>query len=146
MLTNIRKAADSWWFKGILILIVVTFCYGVSDMLRGGSDDKLVTFKNANPITGHEYLSAQKNEISRIQNMTGHPLTAEQIQQLNVPNMVLEQLINGRMLTELSQNYDINFSNNLILEQIKKLPVFQNEKGVFDPKLLSYVLQNAGIH
>jgi peptidyl-prolyl cis-trans isomerase D len=145
MLTNIRKAADSWWFKAILILVVITFCWGISDMLRGSSDDKLVTFKDLKAITGHEFISAQKNEINRIQNMTGQPLSTEQIQQLNIPNMVLEQLINGRMLGQLVQQYDIDFSNNLILGQIKKLPVFQNEKGIFDPKLLKYVLQNAGM-
>jgi peptidyl-prolyl cis-trans isomerase D len=145
MLTNIRKAADSWWFKAILILVVITFCWGISDMLRGSSDDKLVSFKDAKPISGQEFITAQKNEINRIQNMTGQPLTAEQIQQLNIPNMVLEQLINGRMLAQLVQQYDIDFSNNLILGQIKKLPIFHNEKGNFDPKLLKYVLQNAGM-
>ncbi|MDF2965223.1 MAG: ppiD [Rickettsiaceae bacterium] len=145
MLTNIRKAADSWWFKSILIVIVITFCWTIGTNVRGSGEDRLVTFKKANPITGQEFLNAQKNEITRIQNLTGNPLTTEQIHQLNIPSMIIEQLINSRMLTQLVQQYNLDFTNNLMLEQIKKLPVFQNDKGVFDPKLFAYVLHNAGI-
>ncbi len=146
MLNNIRKAADSWLFKGLLILIAISFCiWGISDVLRSDTDDKIVTFSKAKPITEHEFLNAQKHEMSRIQNLTGQTLSAEQLKELNVPALVLEQLINSRMLAQLVQKYDLNFSNNLILDQIKKLPVFQNEKGHFDPKMFTYVLQNAGL-
>ena len=132
MLSDIRKAADHFLFKVISFIIILSFVsWGISDILRSRSDPEIVKFNDMKSIFHSEFLRAKQERIKYIQSVIQTPMTAEQIQNLNIDKIVLDGLINDRMFDYATNYYDLYFSDQNIISQMKKNPLFADKNGKF---------------
>jgi peptidyl-prolyl cis-trans isomerase D len=133
MLQKIRKTADSIIFRIILGIIVISFAiWGVSDVAKGKGNGAIVTFKDLPPITYEDFVKAKTKEIKNIQRNEGISLSEEDIGKMGIDNEIIGMLVQKKLLSFIVAHYDIDFSDSVIADVIKTLPVFKDENGAFN--------------
>lgn len=143
MLDNIRSASDSIIVRLLLGLIVLAFAsWGIKDVLLAKNNQELVVFTKAKNITENDFLKAKSEEISILQKQNQINLSDEDIKNLGLNQIVLEKLINEKMLDYIVHYYDLDLSDDGIIFLIKQLPYFKNEKEEFDIKIFKTFLNN----
>ena len=146
MLTDIRKLSNHFLFKFFSFLIVASFVsWGISDILRDRSDAPLVTFKNERPILTAEFLQSKQERIRYIQTIVKAPLTDQQLADLNIDNIVLDSLINDRMLSHITNYYELRFSDENMIGEVKKAPAFFDNDGKFSYEIFRNFVQRHGL-
>lgn len=144
MLQRIRKAADRLLIRLLLGLIAFAFvAWGITDVLRARNDYDIVTFSGAENIPDSEFLKAKSEEISMIQRQNGTNLTKDQIKQLGIDKVVLNKLITDRIMKYIVKYYQLDLSDNTIINFIKESAVFKNKQGLFDAELFRSVIRNS---
>ncbi|WP_341763903.1 peptidylprolyl isomerase [Candidatus Tisiphia endosymbiont of Beris chalybata] len=147
MLNNIRKTADSFVMKILFGMIIFAFVgWGIKDVLQSNSNFDVVKFTHAKNIRQDEFLKAKAEQIHLIQSQTKVTLNEEDIKQLRLDDFILKRLINNSILSYLVSYYDLDISDNTILQVIKESPNFKNEQGVFDLTLFKNLLKNSYIN
>ena len=133
MLNDIRNIADSFVIRILLAFIAFAFVgWGIKDVLQTKNNRDLVTFLKAKNITENDFLRAKAEEINIIQRQSGANLSEEDIQQLDINNIVLRKLINNSILNHIRDSYDLDISDEVVIQFVKQSPVFKNEQGEFD--------------
>jgi hypothetical protein len=146
MLTDIRKLADHFLFKVFSFLIIISFVsWGISDILRDKSDVQLVTFDIEKAIYGNEFAQAKHERIKYIQSVVKSPLTEEQMAGLNIDRIVLDGLINERMLDHIAFYYKLYFSDDNMIAEVKKNPSFFDREGKFSYEVFASAVRNSGL-
>lgn len=132
MLDALRQGSKNIFFKTLMIIIVLSFVvWGVGDMFRGRSSSEVAEIGNSG-ISMETYDKALRQEIRRIQAMTGGAVTTEQIMAMQVDRMVLNQLINQHLIALETRKLGINVGSDLVLKQVMADPNFQDSDGNFD--------------
>ncbi|MGV2433029.1 MAG UNVERIFIED_CONTAM: SurA N-terminal domain-containing protein [Rickettsiaceae bacterium] len=144
MLQKIRKTTDSIIFRFFLGIVVLSFAiWGVSDVIKGVYNSDIVTFKNIAPITYQEFDIARSNEIKQMQHHQGVSLSEDQLDQMNISENVLQKLVQAKLMNYLTNEYELNFSDEVIAEVIRGFPFLKNADGIFDiERLKSYLHAN----
>jgi hypothetical protein len=136
MLKSLRKGADGFLAKILMIVLIASFAlWGVGDMFRGAPDDTVATVAGE-PITMRELESS----IQAQQRMFAE-LTPEVAQSPQVRLQFLQRLINSRLLQAEANALNITFSEDALSKEIAQDPSFQNELGQFDRELFLSLLQ-----
>jgi peptidyl-prolyl cis-trans isomerase D len=144
MLNNIRKASDSFIIRILLAMIAFAFVgWGIKDVLQAKSNDDLVTFSNAKNISEADFLKAKSEEINNIQRQTGANLNDTEINQLDIDDIVMQRLIEDSMIQYLVGYYDLDVSDETIIEFVKNSPAFKNSKGEFDIEIFKSAFKNS---
>ncbi|WP_375326877.1 peptidylprolyl isomerase [Candidatus Tisiphia endosymbiont of Nemotelus uliginosus] len=147
MLNNIRKTADSFVMKILLGMIIFAFVgWGIKDVLQSNKNFDLVKFTYASNISQDDFLKAKSEQIRIIQSQTKVALNEEDIKQLHLDDLILKKLINNNILNYLASYYDLDLSNNTMLQFIKEAPDFKNQQGLFDINLFKNFLKNSYIN
>lgn len=147
MLNSIRKSANSFLIKIILVMIVFAFIgWGIKDVLQDRKNFDLVTFDKAKNITENDFLVAKSNEISMLQRQNNANLSEADIKQLGIEKIILQELINDSMLMNIAQHYDLKLSEETIIYYMKQSPLFRNERGEFDPEILQLYFKGSTLH
>jgi peptidyl-prolyl cis-trans isomerase D len=144
MLNNIRKASDSVIIRILLAMIAFAFVgWGIKDVLQAKHNQDLVIFSNAKNISEADFLKAKAEEISNIQRQTGASLNDNEINQLDIDDIVLQRLIEDSMIQYLVGYYDLDISDETIIEFVKSSPTFKNAKGEFDIEIFKSAFKNS---
>jgi peptidyl-prolyl cis-trans isomerase D len=146
MLDKIRKASDNLIFRVILLVIIVAFgIWGVKDMLGTGNNFSVVTFNNADSIKYDDFWKAKMMLIKRLQAMNNVVLSEDEIKQYRIDEEVINQLVTQRLVAQLVQDFDIDFSSDILASIIKQIPSFQNKDGRFDSDLFKSTATHFGL-
>lgn len=128
MLKAMRKNVKS--LSPILWLVIATFIIAIFAVWGGAG--RLGEGRTTNTIARvkHEKISADyyyQNLIQRIELMRNQlkEINANLIQQLNIPQQVLEQIIQQTMILQKAKELGITASQKEIREKIMNYPVFQ---------------------
>ncbi len=126
MRKNLKSLAPTLWFVIIAFIISIFAVWGGAGALGEG--------RGANTLAtvGKEKISLQLYQQTlqqQIENMRGQfrELDSRFIQQLNIPQQVLNQLIQQSLLTQLSKEMGIEATDDEIRKKIMSYPVFQKE-------------------
>lgn len=141
---RLKQATNSLFFKTAMMLIIASFIFwGVADIFRGdGYNDVLMSFKYAEPITRSEFEKAKKERLKYIQSMIKEPLSAEEMENLAIDNMVMEGLINQRLFNSFAKNLSLEISDENIAKQISNSENFLDNEGNFSKKIFWEQLRN----
>ena len=146
MLNKLRQSTNSIYFKiGSLLIILSFISWSMSNILKGRQDEEIVTFSNISSITKSEFLRKKEEKVKQVQQSFSSNLTDDQIEKLNINNMVLNNLINLRMMDYLSYYYDLNISNNAAISEMKKFPIFHDKNGKFDYNIFSNFMKRSNL-
>lgn len=144
MLGNIRKTSNKLLIRILLGFVALAFIsFGIKDVMQSKNDYNIVTFSKIPNITRSEFLRAKSEQINYLQRLNKTHLTEEEIAQLGVDKIILQNLIRDRILQNLVNEYQLNLSDNFVIEVIKESPKFKNDKGIFDINIFRSVLKNS---
>ncbi|WP_367364689.1 peptidylprolyl isomerase [Candidatus Tisiphia endosymbiont of Nedyus quadrimaculatus] len=147
MLNNIRNAADSFVMRVLLGMIAFAFVgWGIKDVLQTTNNFDLITFSDTKTISEEDFLKAKAEQIRVIQKQTGTHLSEEDIKQLNIDNFIIKKLINNRIMNYLVHYYNLDLTDDTVIQFIKESANFKNEQGLFDVALFKGFLKNSYIN
>jgi len=145
MLEFLRKGAQTWVVKGLLVLLVLSFgVWGVSTSLVPGAADAVVTVGDVK-VSPSDFRLAYERQLAQLSRQFGTRLSREQAKAFGVEAQVYSQLVAGATLDQLSENMNLGLSQDRLASLISEDPAFKGVNGQFDRGTFSSVLRNAGL-
>jgi peptidyl-prolyl cis-trans isomerase D len=126
MRKNLKSLAPTLWFVIIAFIISIFAVWGGAGRLgEGGGTDTLVTVgKEKISVSVYYQTLRQRLEAMRQQY---RDLDSQFIQQLNIPQQILNQLIQQSLLMQLSRDMGIEATDDEIRKKIMSYPAFQKD-------------------
>lgn len=126
MRKNLKSLAPTLWFVIIAFIISIFAVWGGAGRLgEGGGKDTLATVgKEKISVSVYYQTLRQRLEAMR---QEFRELDSRFIQQLNIPQQILNQLIQQSLLTQLSKEMGIKATDDEIRKKIMSYPVFQKD-------------------
>jgi len=125
--------------KWVLIAVVAAFIFGFVfiDMGMGGGgfggakdDMQFAARVNGETITFNDYQRALKNVEAMYQQQFGQQFTPEMSQMMNLPNQVINMLVDQRLLTQEAERLSLDASPEEVRRKLLTIPTF-TENGKF---------------
>lgn len=143
MLNSFRKLSGSLPAKALLILVALTFVlWGVGDVLKGKGTNVIVVGEKK--ISDMEWRNYFQNSLANFEKMSGQKITAQQIKEEKIVELMAEQLIGGLLMQEEARTAGILVSDDMIAARMAKIPEFQTE-GKFDKDKFVNLLKENGL-
>ncbi|MGV3553258.1 SurA N-terminal domain-containing protein [Rhizobium sp.] len=146
MLQSLRRAADTWVMKFILIIMVFAFgIWGVQASMFAGTANAVVTVGDQK-VTNTEFRIAFQNVVGMISQQFGTQLTVEQAKMFGAEQMIYGRLVSGAALDQLAEDMKLGLSEDRILTIIQQEPAFKDPvTGGFSRQQMSGTLNRGGI-
>lgn len=139
MLDCIRSVATGWVGKALLALITIPFAlFGIDSYLSQAGNNVAIAKVNGSDISIQEYSNALQNLRNRLQS-EGKVDPAE-LDNPQVKMLVLDQLINQKLLDEEIKSANYAISDAQLATYITGMPSFQKD-GKFSQELYDELLQ-----
>lgn len=143
MLNHFRSASGSIWIKGLLLLLVLSFAiWGVGDMVQQTGRNVAVATVGNDKVTAQEFAGEYKRTAEGIRRMMGEHFTPEMLKKMDMPQQVLQALINQKLFAMESAALQLIPGDADVVRQIRSNPTFQDKKGNFDKKYFEMMLSN----
>ncbi len=145
ILSKFRDASNGIVIKILFGAIILSFClWGVGDIIRNYSASKSVFSIDKHRVTVEQFLREYSQEKQRIRNIGSKPLSDEEMKSLDIPNIVLDRLINEAVFEKTCENLGLITSKRTITAIIMSLPEFQ-KNGVFDQRAYENALRHSSL-
>ncbi|TPW33085.1 peptidylprolyl isomerase [Martelella alba] len=146
MLDVMRKGAQTWVAKLLLIVLVVSFgIWGVSSSLLSGSSDVVIKVGDQE-VSTNEFRLAYQRQLNSLSQQYGRQLTSEQARMLGVDQQVYAQLIAGAALDQIASEMKLGLSEDRLAQIIAEDKAFQGANGQFSRQQFTALLRNAGLN
>ncbi len=144
MLTALRKGANMWFVRIILVLIIASFMvWGVESVHLTGPAN-VASVDNIN-VTQAEYSRAFRTELIQRTPDPSEPYTAPQAIADGLDRLVLERLVMGAALDNAAEDLGLRASDHRIAAAIHEAPRFQGPSGAFDMAIYRQELSQRGM-
>jgi len=146
MITELRKAQDSWIAKGILALTALSFMslFGISGYINRTADNPNVIKVNKKSITQADFNYLLDKEIKTAQRLFGENLEISD-ETRNALALSLAQRETGNLIVEeTASKNNVYISDDMLKGVIYSQIQFRDENGRFDPQRFRYFLSNSG--
>jgi len=145
MLTVLRSKAGGLVAKIFIGLLAASFAvWGISDVFRGSRSDTLATV-GEKEITVAQFQETFRNQLNRISQQLGKPITPDEARQMGIDRQILAQLIQNAALDEEARRLNIALSDRFIADRVAKMKEFQGLTGAFDVNLFRQRLAQWGL-
>lgn len=144
MLDFMRRNARSVGIKialGVISLVFIFFMGGGGQI--GAGPRALVTVSDIE-VTRPEYEMARRRNENYFRQQFQGQVTEEMLKSLNVPQMTLDQLVDGAVLRAEAERLGLSVPEQAITEQLMRVPSFQRN-GQFSPGLYRETLRSQGL-
>lgn len=139
MLDQIRTVAQGWVGKALLALITIPFAlFGIDSYLSSAGHNVAVAKVGGNNISVQEYENALKNMRNRLQ--SEGKFDQAQLDSTEVKSLVLNQLINKKLLIDEIQNAKYAISDSQLATYVTGMPEFQKD-GKFSQEIYDKTLE-----
>ncbi|PWW03705.1 peptidyl-prolyl cis-trans isomerase D [Hoeflea marina] len=145
MLDLLRRAAQGWVAKFLLVLLVASFgVWGISGSLFSGIGTSVITAGDTE-VTPNEYRLAYDRQMAAVGRQLGTQLTTEQARAFGIQNQVTSQLVAGAVLDEQSREMNLGLSKDRLASLVATDPSFHDFNGRFDRGNFQRVLRSVGM-
>ena len=126
MRKNLKSLAPTLWFVIIAFIISIFAVWGGAGRLGESRGSNTIVTVGGEKISADVYV---QNLRQRLENLQAEfkQLDANFIQQLNIPQQVLEYIIQQRVLLQTAKELGIRSSDEEIRQKIISYPVFQRD-------------------
>ncbi len=139
MLDSIRSVAKGWVGKALLAAITIPFAlFGIDSYLNDAGNNVAIAEINNDSISVQEYSNALQNLRNRLQ--SEGKVDAAQLDSPEVKLLVLDQLINKRLLADEIRDAKYAISDEQLATYITGMPEFQKD-GKFSEDLYNQTLE-----
>lgn len=133
-------------FFSALLLIIIVFVMGLSGINQiFSNNDNDVAQVGKIKISTEEYTRVYDLEKTRITQMLGTSLSPDQLKTLGFKRLVLDKIIQDKLLDSFTHSLKLETSDRSISNVIKTVEEFQDSKGAFDKEKFISILQNNNI-
>ncbi|MGE0667423.1 MAG: peptidyl-prolyl cis-trans isomerase [Sphingomonadales bacterium] len=144
MLTALRKGANSWLVRGLLVLIIASFVlWGVQSAHLAGP--ATVASVGDVKVTQEEYVRAFRSEQAQLTRDPSEPYTVQKMVADGLDKLVLERLVMGAALDNAADDLGVRASDERIISGIHGAPRFANVNGAFDMAIYRQELSRQGM-
>lgn len=126
MRKNVKSLAPTLWIVIAAFIIAIFAVWGGAGRLGESRAANTIAWVGKERISVDLFYSNLRQRLETMKREFKE-LDRKLIQQLGVPQQVLEQLIQQTLLLQVAQDLGLDASNDEILEKIKSYPVFQKE-------------------
>jgi len=145
MLEMFRNAGKSWVAKILLVLLAGSFAvWGIQDIFGGFRSTALATVGDQE-ISSQQYSDSFRQALQNLAQQSGQNLSAEDARKLGIDRTILNNLVQSATIDAQASNLKLSISKEMIAEEAKANPIFQNN-GNFDPQLFARLLQQNGLN
>jgi peptidyl-prolyl cis-trans isomerase D len=145
MLDTLRKGAQSWVAKFLLIMLVASFgVWGISGSILTAGSNAVITVGDT-VVSPNEFRLAYDRQMAVVGRQIGQRLTTEQARAFGIENQVYSQLIAGALLDEQARTMNLGLSDDRLAALIAEDPAFHDFNGRFDRNNFRRVLSSAGM-
>ncbi|MEM5495115.1 SurA N-terminal domain-containing protein [Hoeflea sp. AS16] len=145
MLDTLRKGAQSWVAKLLLVLLVASFgVWGISGSILSAGSTAVITVGDT-VVSPNEFRLAYDRQMAVVGRQIGQRLTTEQARAFGIENQVYSQLIAGALLDEQARTMNLGLSDDRLAALIAEDPAFHDFNGRFDRNNFRLVLNSAGM-
>ncbi|MBM3618549.1 MAG: hypothetical protein FJX23_08410 [Alphaproteobacteria bacterium] len=139
MLSSLHSTATGTFMKIFLCVIVASFAlWGIGDVFR--TNAMSAASVGGSRISLQEYDQALNRELENYRKMLGKDYSAEIVRQMNVPQQVLQRLVQQRLVQVEAQAEGLTIPDSHLALVIRDNPNFAGENGKFDALLFRRVL------
>lgn len=141
MLEIMRENASGWIVKILfaIIIIVFVFAFGMSGL--DTSNDPVLATVNDRIITRAEFEDAFQRAAEGLRKANPN-VTSAQLQDPQFKQLVLNELINSRLLLEEADRLGISASDEEVFAAITRQSIFWNAEGKFDRNIYQAALRS----
>jgi peptidyl-prolyl cis-trans isomerase D len=133
MLQTMRHLAQSWFFKGLMLILVVSFgIWGIGDVFRGNPLEHTVATAGDATITVADLDHEFQRALAYMHRYMGPDLTAQQAKQLGLLNTALNTTIERALLRQEMARLGIEAGDKTVLGFIADNPGFKDKDGKFN--------------
>jgi len=148
MLRGIRKASANWLGRAVMGvvmgLLAASFAvWGINDIFRGFGRSTLAKI-GGTEIPVEQFRRTYNERLQRLGKQVGHPVSAEEANQMGLDHQVLSEMIVEAGLDERARQMRLAISDAEIVQRITTDPMFRTPGGTFDRVRFEYLLRNAG--
>jgi len=126
MRKNLKSLSPILWAVVAAFIISIFAVWGGAGKLGESRNPNSIATVGKTKISTDAYVSNLRQRIETLQKQFKE-LNASFIQQLNLPQQVLEQLIQQELLIQTAEDMKLGASNEELREKIKSYPVFQKD-------------------
>ena len=149
MLDGMRKAAQGGVGRVVMAvvmsLIIVSFViWGIGDMLRGFTSDKVATVGGAT-VTAQEFGSEFQNTLYQYQRRSKVALTSAQARAVGLDMRVLDRMIDDAAMDQRIASMGMAISDATIAEAARSDPKLKDASGQFSRALFDQALRDSGL-
>lgn len=145
MLNETRALAGGFTGKLLLGLLILSFAlWGIGDMVRGPGPTSTLVEVGSHTITILDYQRALQREMENIRRSLGDKYSPEMLKNFNVPQIVLNRMINQELLALDTKDQGIIPADGDVAKRIRANPMLADESGKFSKERFSQVLRGMG--
>lgn len=147
MIQSLHNFSKSWFAKAFLIIVALSFgaFFGQAQFFSS-HDPNAIAAEIGEQVIGRETLRMEiQKRMAQIQSQAGKAIDPEQLKALNLPRMVLENMVQSSLLSQEVEKLKLHVSDEQVIATLQKIPAFHDEQGNFSKKIFQIVLQNNGM-
>jgi peptidyl-prolyl cis-trans isomerase D len=123
MLNLLRRGVQTWYFKGLLIMLASSFVlWGAGDFTSGSRGNAVATVGDQD-ISGPTVINAFNRQMRQFRGS----ITAEQARQLGVLDQVLNGLIDESLYDAEGADLGVRVSNDAVVKEIHAETAFRDD-------------------
>ncbi|MDP9195260.1 MAG: SurA N-terminal domain-containing protein [Pseudomonadota bacterium] len=147
MMQKLRGFASSWAFRILFVVLLASFGFwGIGDIFRSqATSDRVVATVDDVRIDRAAFDAAFRQDVSRLQQVTGGRIDAEKARAMGLDRKTLERMTNQILMDLAARDTGILVDDSVIARWIASEPVFRNAEGKFDRQRFLSVLQSSGL-
>jgi len=126
MRKNVKSLAPTLWIVIAAFIIAIFAVWGGAGRLGEARAGNTIAWVGKERISVDLFYSNLRQRLEMMKKEFKE-IDRKLIQQLGVPQQVLEQLIQQTLLLQVSRDLGLDASNKEVLEKIKSYPIFQKE-------------------
>ena len=144
MLDALRRGANSWVLKPLMLLLVLAFIvWGVADVFTGFRMGSLASVGKTE-ISADEYQRTYGIVMDNFGRRFGRRPTAEEARLRGLDRAVLDDMINTSLLDEQARELGLALPMKAIVAAVEKDPTFIGADGRFETAAFNQFLRESG--
>ena len=145
MIQDMRDLAKSWVFKGLMLILIVSFgIWGIGDIFRGNPQQRAVAKTGNVTITVQDLEHEFQMSLPEARRVFGPELTAQQARQNGVLDHTLDVIVEEALFDQDVRHLGLDVGDSVILQRIAAEPKFRDKSGAFDKNIWYHALEKAG--
>ena len=142
MLQVFRKGAGSWFVKGFMGLLILSFLvWGIADVFRNFSGQTAAKIGKT-VITQETFRRIYTERLQQLNRQVGRGLTPEQARAIGLDRQILNELFGEAALDEKARALGLGISDDELARKIRDTPAFKGPGGFNHDYMLQVLRQN----